>query len=194
MGGILLNQEGKRFVNELTTRDTVARAILSQPGAQALLLLGQDSAQRFGMPAIDFYCARGLMTKAATVEEAAAGIGITAAALTMELEAYNAAARTGNDALGKHVFPATVDTTGPLFLARVVPVIHYTMGGARIDTDGRVLKADGSPVPGLFGAGEVTGGVHGANRLAGNSLLECCVFGLRAGKAAAATAAALKAA
>merc|ERR1712107_450818 len=62
------------------------------------------------------------------------------------------------------------------------PVIHYTMGGLAIDVDGRVLSAkDGTPISGLYAAGEASGGVHGANRLAGNSLLECTVFGRRVG-------------
>lgn len=77
----------------------------------------------------------------------------------------------------------------------ITPAIHYTMGGVRIDGEGRALHeqtGDGgaaSPIPGLFAAGEVTGGVHGANRLAGNSLLECVVIGRLAGQHAGAEAA-----
>ena len=67
----------------------------------------------------------------------------------------------------------------------ITPSIHYTMGGIRINTQGQVMREDNEQIPGLFAAGEVTGGLHGANRLAGNSLLECAVFGRVAGKSAA---------
>ncbi|CAM9967470.1 unnamed protein product [Ectocarpus fasciculatus] len=106
------------------------------------------------------------------------------------LEAYTAAANgERDDDFGKTVFPAktfTADET--LYIAIITPAIHYTMGGVRIDGEGRALgelAGDGgvaSPIPGLFAAGEVTGGVHGANRLAGNSLLECVVIGRLAGQ------------
>jgi succinate dehydrogenase/fumarate reductase flavoprotein subunit len=69
------------------------------------------------------------------------------------------------------------------------PCIHYTMGGLKISERGEVLKVDGAVVPRLYAAGEVTGGVHGGNRLAGNSLLECVVFGRIAGRNAALAAA-----
>jgi succinate dehydrogenase/fumarate reductase flavoprotein subunit len=68
----------------------------------------------------------------------------------------------------------------------MTPVLHYTMGGLEIDPESRVLAPGGAPVPGLFAAGEVAGGVHGANRLGGSSLLGCVVFGRVAGDAAAA--------
>ena len=110
---------------------------------------------------------------------------------------------TVSDKFGKSVFPDTFqgigDETGTLFIAAITPSIHYTMGGVRISPDAEVLRVAGAsnvqttgaseialaPIPGLFAAGEVTGGVHGANRLAGNSLLECAVFGRIAGERAA---------
>ncbi len=90
------------------------------------------------------------------------------------------------DEFGKRVFPVPFDPTQPLLAARVTPSIHYSMGGLKIDADTRVLAENGGqPIKGLFAAGEVTGGVHGKNRLAGNSLLECVVFGRIAGQNAA---------
>jgi len=74
-----------------------------------------------------------------------------------------------------------VEEAEDFYVGRVTPVIHYTMGGIAIDVDGRVLSKEGVPVPGLFSAGEASGGVHGDNRLAGNSLLECTVFGRHVG-------------
>ena len=71
-------------------------------------------------------------------------------------------------------------------VAVMTPVLHYTMGGLEIDSEGRVLASGGAPLPGLFAAGEVAGGVHGANRLGGSSLLGCVVFGRVSGDTAAA--------
>ena len=75
--------------------------------------------------------------------------------------------------------------TPPFYAARVKPAIHHTMGGLRVNTGTQVLKADGSPIPGLYAAGEVTGGLHGANRLGGNGVADIVVNGKLAGEAAA---------
>jgi len=134
-------------------------------------------------------------------------IGVDADALERSLADYDAlAARAAageanvRDAFGKKVFPAPVlahsptppggqaaePPAGTLFVLEVTPALHYCMGGVRIGERAQVLSAaSGEPIGGLYAAGEVTGGVHGANRLAGNSLLECVVFGRTAGKAAA---------
>uniref|UniRef100_A0A8R1DGM9 FAD_binding_2 domain-containing protein n=1 Tax=Caenorhabditis japonica TaxID=281687 RepID=A0A8R1DGM9_CAEJA len=88
----------------------------------------------------------------------------------------------GEDTFGKKVFPvAAISANEPIYAAIVTPAIHYTMGGLKIDENAQVLDEQDQPIPGLFAAGEVTGGVHGSNRLAGNSLLECVVFGRIAG-------------
>ncbi|VDO11978.1 unnamed protein product [Haemonchus placei] len=92
------------------------------------------------------------------------------------------------DPFGKTVFPVAILPDQPIYAAIITPAIHYTMGGLRIDKDARVHNEFmNQPFKGLLAAGEVTGGVHGANRLAGNSLLECVVFGRIAGRTAAAT-------
>lgn len=70
-------------------------------------------------------------------------------------------------------------------VAIMTPVLHYTMGGLEIDAESRVISKEGKPIPGLFAAGEVAGGVHGANRLGGSSLLGCVVFGRVSGDSAA---------
>jgi flavocytochrome c len=192
VGGILLNSKGQRFVNELSTRDVVSSAILKLPEQTAFLLLGSTAAASFG-PALGFYASKGLVKKFNDLNEAAEEFGVSSAELNAELMAYNTkAASADSDAFGKSVFPCQIDPNDTMYIARVVPVIHYTMGGARIDTEARVLGKDGQPITGLFGAGEVSGGVHGKNRLGGNSLLECCVFGRRAGKASAMSIASVK--
>jgi succinate dehydrogenase/fumarate reductase flavoprotein subunit len=104
---------------------------------------------------------------------------------------YSASAAAGSDSFGKKTFPQPhFDMADKLYVAAITPVIHYTLGGIRINSDGVALRtdpADGGirPVRGLYAAGESSGGVHGADRLAGNSLLECVVFGRTAGRHAA---------
>lgn len=190
-GGILLNSQGRRFVNELDTRDKVSHAILQQ-GGTAYLLLGSDSATQFG-PAIQFYAGRGLFARLETLQQAADHIHVHADTLRHEIDSYNDAAQGQHlDQFGKTIFPSIIDPEGPLYIASIVPVIHYTMGGLRIDEHGRVLRNDdddATAIHGLYAVGEVSGGIHGGNRLGGNSLLECTVFGLRAGRHAAGLAA-----
>merc|ERR1719198_2187920 len=105
-------------------------------------------------------------------------------ALQRTLAQYNEAAVRGEDSLGKRAFhnapfPVGVDVGegGRLYAARIVPSLHYCTGGLALSSSGEVLRTDGSPIRGLHAAGEVTGGVHGNNRLGGNSLLECTVYG-----------------
>lgn len=85
------------------------------------------------------------------------------------------------DNFGKKTLPVTFSTEDKLYFATITPVLHYTIGGVEINSDAQVLNKDKKPIPGLYAAGEITGGVHGDNRLSGNSLLECVVFGRIAG-------------
>ncbi|PSC75715.1 NADH-dependent fumarate reductase [Micractinium conductrix] len=190
LGAILLNSQGRRFVNELGTRDKVAGAILEQPERHAFLLVGSSTAASFGAASLQPYLQRQLISQAASLDQLAADTGMPAEALAAELQAYDQAAVEGRDSFGKTAFPARIHLLQPMYWARVAPVAHYCMGGLAIDRDARVLDAQGRPIPGLFAAGEVAGGVHGKNLLVGDALLECVVFGVRAGAAAAAAAAA----
>lgn len=136
---------------------------------------------------LSFYLFKGLLVEAQGLAEVAAWMvegrqdaseAAMESTLLATVEAYNLAADEGGDPFGKTVFPnAPVNLNGGFFVGRVCPVLHYCMGGLRIDEHGCVLRADGSRVEGLYAAGEVTGGIHGANRLGGNSLLDCVVFG-----------------
>ncbi len=122
-----------------------------------------------------------------------------AAALNMDfeivkstIENYRKYKDAKKDPFGKDTFPVVFSVDEPLHVALITPSIHYTMGGLTIDSQGQVLKkgtkeGEHVPIKGLFAAGEVTGGLHGENRLAGNSLLECVVFGRRAAKSAVGT-------
>ncbi|GAB4816691.1 hypothetical protein N2152v2_003737 [Parachlorella kessleri] len=188
LGAILLNSEGRRFVNELGRRDEVAGAILQQPHQQAVLLLGSQTAAQFGPAALEPYLSQGLMQRAENLQQLAAATAMPEQRLREELEGYNLAAAAGRDAFGKTAFLAPIDLQGPLVWVRVAPVAHYCMGGVAVDSRAQVLGEDGRHIPGLFAAGEVAGGVHGKNLLVGNSLLECIVFGKIAGTSAAAYA------
>ncbi|CAI7798908.1 unnamed protein product [Closterium sp. NIES-53] len=117
-----------------------------------------------------------------SVEALSEGTKLPAANVKAALDAYGHHDAEKGDPFGKTVFPVLFNSSEPpLYVAIITPSLHYCMGGLKFDTSGRILKEDGSPIPGLFGAGEVTGGLHGANRLGGNSLLECVVYGRVAG-------------
>ncbi|KAF5839785.1 FAD binding domain-containing protein [Dunaliella salina] len=187
LGAILLNSSGKRFVDEMTTRDRVSDAIMGQPGRSAWLLIPQAAASEFGMEAIDFYCRRNLMVHVEDVSLLAALLNTDQQTLIEELELYNEVVQGHEkDPFGKSSFPPDIFFGGSMYAAEVTPVVHYTMGGIEIDSTGRALAAAPGvgALGGLYAAGEASGGVHGVNRLGGNSLLECAVFGSITGKAA----------
>lgn len=195
-GGVLINMDGRRFVDELQRRDIVTGEMMKQREHSAWLVLGQDAAAEFGQSAMDFYCFKKLMAKFVSLEEAARHMSVTAEVVRAELDACDAAAAAGQqDLLGRSSFAARFDGgEGGVFVGRVTPVVHYCMGGLAIDDSARVLGQDGRPIEGVFAAGEVSGGLHGRNRLGGNSLLECVVFGRQAGREAVALMAQLEAA
>ncbi|VDO19227.1 unnamed protein product, partial [Heligmosomoides polygyrus] len=200
-GAILINSLGVRFANELGRRDYLTESIIReckpietfQEGSAGLtaafMLMNDKAADSFGRPAFNFYASfKKFFTKYASVKEFATAAGIPVDALRETLFQYNKHAETSSDSFGKAVFPVAIEFDEPIYVAIVTPAIHYTMGGLKIDKQARVYNEFmGKPFKGLLAAGEVTGGVHGANRLAGNSLLECVVFGRIAGRNAAAT-------
>ncbi|GBG33225.1 NADH-cytochrome b5 reductase-like protein [Hondaea fermentalgiana] len=204
-GGILVNSQGRRFVDELNLRSVVAAAIQKNCDPYrdgdfvglpfAWVILSQEAQELFGPPTLGFYKDRlGLFEACDDIDACAACIGCDPQVLKETVAAYETA-RSGGicEQTGKMVFPSNLTPNDTkLVLARVTPSIHYTMGGLDINASGevQVLIADSvighhRHIPGLFAAGEVTGGVHGANRLGGNSLLECVVFGRIAGERAA---------
>lgn len=181
-GAILVNKEGKRFVNELLTRDVVSEAILAQTDKQAYLLFDQNV--RDGLKAIEKYISAGIIFEADTIEGLAEQIGVDAAALAETMKTYEGYATAGKDEeFGRESMEEPLNA--PKYYAGLcAPAIHHTMGGVKINTNSEVLKADGSKINGLFAAGEITGGVHGANRLGGNAVTDIVVFGRIAGKGA----------
>jgi len=181
-GAILVNHEGKRFVNELTTRDAASAAILAQTGKSAYLVF--DEGIRKSLKQIDGYFHLNLVVEGDTLKGLAAKIGVPADALETTIETYNKEYDQKNDPeFNRPDIPLPIRT--PKYYAiEVKPGVHYTMGGLKINTKSQVMAKDGKPISGLYAAGEGTGGVHGANRLGGNSISQTITFGRIAGEAA----------
>lgn len=182
-GAILVNREGKRFVSELETRDVVSKAELEQTGKSAFLVFDQEVREKLG--AINGYVRKGFTVEGATVEELAGKIGVDAKGLVNTMAKYNGYVKAGEDKdFGKTALPREL-VKAPFYAIEVSPAVHHTMGGIRINTNAEVLTADGKVIPGLFAAGEITGGVHGANRIGGNAVTDITVYGKTAGENAA---------
>ena len=183
-GAILVNQKGERFVNELETRNVVSAAELAQEGGYAYTIVDQkmmDASSTYAG-----YATKGYTLTGNTYEELAEAMGTDAATFAKTMEDWNAAVAAQKDeAFGRTSFANALDTA-PYYAIKVAPGIHHTMGGVVIDTSAQVLTADGTPIEGLYAAGEVTGGVHGANRLGGNAVADIVVFGRIAAQNAAA--------
>jgi flavocytochrome c len=190
VGGILLNDTGARFCNELGTRAYVTEQMLSHnpvfakegvwdanSQAPTFNLVLSSSAGEAGKKHVDLYSHKGLMTRLEGVGELATVVST--------LQQYQNVAKKGVDEFGKTAFQGVPDKnleTEIFYAGKVTPVLHYCMGGITIDKEGNVLSGEGSIIPGLHAAGEVAGGVHGVNRLGGNSLLECTVYGTIVGQ------------
>ncbi len=182
-GAILLNREGTRFIDELETRDVVSEAVLAQTGSSAFLVFNDEIKESLG--AIESYFNQGLVTEG-TAEELAEALGIEdAEAIKASISAYNDGRANANDEFGRELMEVEFDPEGMLYAIEITPAVHHTMGGLRIDTEAQVLDAEGNPIPGLFAAGECTGGVHGGNRLGGNAMADIIVFGRISGTNAA---------
>jgi fumarate reductase flavoprotein subunit len=184
-GGILVNREGLRFVNEMATRSLVSAAVLDQTGKTAFLVFDQWTRQSLAQT--EGYFELGMVREGNTLEDLAAALGLPPAEFAATIGRYNQAYATAPDHVDpdfQRLIPHPVDT--PAFYAiEVRPGVHYTMGGLKIDTRAQVIGTERSRIPGFFAAGEVTGGVHGADRLGGNSISETITFGRIAGKNAA---------
>lgn len=182
-GAILVNAEGNRFFDEMSTRDKVSAAELAQPGGFAWVVFDQTVYDK--NKAVARYDRDGLVKTGASVAELAEAIDVSAEALQESIDAYNAVTTDGAaDPFGRtQGCIAFVD--GAMYAIQVAPGIHHAMGGVRIDVKNRALTASGDPIAGLYAAGEVSGGIHGNNRIGGNAVCDIVVFGKNAGEAAA---------
>ena len=178
-GAILINRDGKRFVNELTTRDKASQATLAQPGGSAFLVF--DEPLHKSLKQIDGYFELGLVKEGNTPQELAKVLGIPGDTFAQSLATYNKAVDAKDDTEFKRPDMPRAIRTPKFYAIEVKPGIHYTMGGLKINAETQVIDKNGKPIPGFFAAGEVTGGVHGANRLGGNSISETITFGRIAG-------------
>lgn len=186
-GAILVNAEGKRFTDEVGTRDVVSAAEVAQTGSYSWLIVDQKMVDASSV--IQGYITKGYTFTGETYEELAEAIGVDPAALAETMSDWNACVEAKSDPeFGRTSFASPLDTA-PYYAVKVTAGVHHTMGGVKINSDTEVLKEDGSVIPGLFAAGEVTGGVHGANRLGGTAVTDFVVFGRIAGNSAAAYAA-----
>ncbi len=189
---IFVNIEGDRFVNEDAPRDTLCKAILAQPQSKYWVVLNK---LRVPTPdtviqnlSVKEMISLGRAYSGNTVEELAAKIGVDPQRLKASIATYNnvVTGKVKEDALGfKKAAPDDKPLTeGPYYATQLVPAVHHTMGGIRINAKTQVLDKAGNPIPGLFAAGEVTGGIHGDNRVGGNGIADAMVFGRQAGKQA----------
>ncbi len=182
-GAILVNREGKRFVNELETRDTVSKAILSQEGKTAFLVFDQQVVDKTS--AIKKYKDAGLLKEATTLKELGEKLKIDGKGLEEAVNTYNEYFKKKEDTeFGRRTLPVEL-MKAPFYGVEIAPAIHHTMGGLKINNKAEVINNSGSTVEGLYAAGEVTGGVHGGNRIGGNAVTDITVFGKIAGKNAA---------
>ncbi|MDD3369908.1 MAG: flavocytochrome c [Lachnospiraceae bacterium] len=182
-GAILVNQSGKRFTDELQTRDVVSAAELEQEGDYAYVIF--DQRLREGLSATEKYIKNGIVVEAETVEELAEALEIDPATLAETVSTWNEAVANQSDAeFGRDTGMDNDLSPAPYYAIKIAPGIHHTMGGVEINTNTEVISTEGTVIPGLFAAGEVTGGVHGGNRLGGNAVADIVVFGRIAGQTA----------
>lgn len=182
-GAILVNKDGKRFIDEMQTRDVVSKAEFEQPEMKVYILFDQtncDTNQSLKKKFVE----QGYAKQGKDLAELAAALGVPTDALQATVEDYNkVVAGEKEDDLSRKQGLKPINAA-PFYAIQIAPGIHHCMGGVRIDTKNQVLNKDGQPIPGLFAAGEVTGGIHGGNRLGGNAVCDITVNGRQAGQTA----------
>lgn len=189
--GILVNKEGKRFVEELERRDVISNGIKAQTDGVGYLLFDQKAADNTGLikTHADEYEnseSRGVIVKADTLDEVAKAQGVDPEALKKTVEQWNEYCKKGSDP-DFHYSGEEMNTIeeGPYYLMACKPAVHYTMGGLHITPEAEVLDKDGKPIAALYAAGEVAGHKMGTNRLGSCSMTDIYTFGRIAGKNAA---------
>ncbi|MDR7870221.1 MAG: flavocytochrome c [Tissierellaceae bacterium] len=187
-----VNQEGKRFMAEDGRRDTMTAALLDQTNAMSYVISSanndvdiNETGENIWGDNVDKLVEDGIIFRADTIEELAEQIGIDPQVLRETHDTFNSYVAAGKDKdFGRSLFGKPLDKA-PFYASPRVPTVHHTMGGLEIDLETHVLDKNGDRIPGLLAAGEVTGGIHGTNRLGGNALVDIHVFGKTAGEVAA---------
>lgn len=191
---LFVNNEGERFVREDGRRDVISKAIFEQPGGTYWMVhssdvLDFDTAKTVEQEDFKKVVGEGKYgwVQADTLEELAEKMDVPYENLKKSFDDYN---KSFDDKVEEDEFGRTLFTypmkEGPYAAVPRTPALHHTMGGLKIDERAHVLDKDGNPIPGLFAAGEVTGGIHGTNRVGGNAVVDLVVFGRIAGQNAAA--------
>ncbi|SEM77062.1 fumarate reductase flavoprotein subunit [Ligilactobacillus sp. WC1T17] len=178
-GAILVNQQGMRFVNELATRKVVSAAITALPEKSAYLLFDDQVKNR--VKAIDFYQQKGLVKQAESIDSLAEMLKMDTAELASTVKRWNQMATAKKDRAFQRTTGLKVLSKKPYYAIHVAPAIHYTMGGLHINDKAEVFDQNGEIIGGLYACGEVCGGLHGNNRIGGNSIAETVIFGRQAG-------------
>ena len=184
---VIVNKEGKRFVEELGRRDEISMAIKAQTDHVCYELVDQKAYEESKLEEnhaaeIDYLYRNDLLVKADTIEEAAKFFGIDGNELKATVDKYNSYVENGKDLeFNKRSLPAKIEKA-PFYIVKAAPAVHHTMGGIKINTEAQVLDKNDKVIKGLYAAGEVTGGIHGTNRLGSDALADITVFGRIAGQ------------
>ena len=189
-GAIMLNQEGKRFVEELQRRDVLSEAILNQTGRYCWVLWNDkigsiSNTVKAHANEYEAFTKQGIMTTCDDLKCIADFTKIPFDQLRKTVKRVSDMAGKGNDKDFNHRAGLMDMQQGKYYVIKAVPSTHHTMGGVRINEKAEALTAEGKVIPGLWAAGEVTGVTHGTNRLGGNAYTDIIVFGRIAGEAAA---------
>ena len=190
---IYVNTEGKRFVNEMGRRDELSKAALAQPGGVFYRMctvknarINKDGLTTLGIP-VETFLKSGKVIRGENVEDLASKIKVDPKVLKATFDKFNDFCRSqGEDKeFGRPSCAPNIPMyEGPYYAELRTPSVHHTMGGVRINTNAQVLDTAGKPIPGLFAAGEVTGGIHGTNRVGGNAIADALTYGNVAGESA----------
>ena len=182
-GAILVNAEGQRFIDEVGTRDVVSAAEIAQTDSYSWLVVDQKMVDASAV--IQGYIKKGYTVTGEDYKALGEAMGVDAAAFEETMTKWNGYVADKKDPdFNRTSFAEPLDTA-PYYAIKVTAGVHHTMGGVKINTSTEVLNEQDAVIPGLYAAGEVTGGVHGANRLGGNAVADFTVFGRIAGQNAA---------
>ena len=186
LGAIVVNTQGKRFVNDLAGRDVVSQAELKQPDGYCFIIFDQNLVDHLALS--KRFIDGGYTISGKTYEELAKNMGLSAEAqqnFVKTMDTWNKSVANGLDEeFGRNNGMDDDLSTAPYYAIKIAPGIHHTMGGIKINTSAEVIDTDGNVIPGLFAAGETTGGIHGGNRVGGNAVCDFIVFGRIAGQSA----------
>ncbi len=182
-----VNQEGKRYVAEDGRRDVLAAGALAQTNQTFYGICdNKEATLRMAQAALDGQVAYGMISRGETLAELAGIIGVPADALEATIAEFNDLVKAGKpDEFGRTLWENTIEE-GPFYAVAFTPCVHHTMGGLEINGSAQVLNTSGEVIEGLYAAGEVTGGIHGTNRVGGNAVPDALTFGKIAGATAAA--------